>query len=71
MEGTVCWEKVERIGVRFASISPERKTELQEWLARKLEERIPDAVAETFNNRVGGRANRPAGLYNFEAAVAL
>ena len=72
MEGTVCWEKVERIGVRFASISPERKNELQEWLARKLEEQIPNAVAETFNNRVGGgKGNRPAGVHNLGAAVAL
>ncbi|MFZ3341050.1 MAG: PilZ domain-containing protein [Terriglobales bacterium] len=72
MEATVCWEKVERIGVRFASISPERKTELQEWLARKLEEQIPDALAETFNSRMGNnRTNCPAGLHNCEPAVAL
>jgi hypothetical protein len=71
IEGTVCWEKVERIGVHFASISPDRKTDLQEWLARKLEENIPDALAETFNNHGshnhGSHAgNRPAGPHNFD-----
>jgi CheY-like chemotaxis protein len=71
MEGTVCWGKVETIGVSFASISPERKTELQEWLARKLEEQIPDELAETFNGRgSGARADRPAGPHNFAPAVA-
>jgi len=71
MEGTVCWEKTERIGVRFASISTERKTELQEWLARKLEEQIPDAIAETFNNSgTGSLANRPAVSHHCVPAVA-
>jgi DNA-binding response OmpR family regulator len=71
MEGMVCWGKVETIGVRFASISPERKTDLQEWLARKLEEQIPDAVAETFGSHAdSSRANRPTGLHNCEPAVA-
>ena len=71
MEGTVCWVKVEGIGVRFASISPERKTELQEWLARKLEEQIPEAVAESFNiPAVRSGADRPAGLHNLEPVVA-
>jgi DNA-binding response OmpR family regulator len=71
MEGTVCWGKVERIGVRFASISPERKTDLQEWLARKLEEQIPDAVAETFKSHAGsGKANGPAVPHNCEPAIA-
>ena len=71
IEGTVCWGRVERIGVSFASISPERKTELQEWLARKLEEQIPDELAETFNGRASGaRANRAAPVHNLEPAVA-
>jgi len=72
MEGTVCWGKVERIGVRFASLSTSRKTELQEWLARKLEEQIPGEVAESFNNSSGSnKASRPVGLYHYEPAVAL
>lgn len=60
--GTICWGKVERLGVRITSISPEQKSELQEWLARKLEEQIPGDVAETFQCRSG--ISRPTSLYN-------
>lgn len=69
--GTICWGKVERFGVRITTISPERKSELQEWLARKLEEQMPGDVAETFQYRTcRSGVNRPTGLYNCEPAVA-
>jgi hypothetical protein len=47
-ESRVCWLKTGRLGVRFASISHEHKSELQDWLSRKLEEMLPECVAGQF-----------------------
>ncbi|MGA9353763.1 MAG: PilZ domain-containing protein [Terriglobales bacterium] len=47
-ESTVCWGKKSQLGIRFLSLPEERKSELQSWLARKLEETLPDGVAEKF-----------------------
>jgi hypothetical protein len=47
-ESTICWLKTGHLGVRFVSLSPERKSELQEWLARKLEEELPESIALQF-----------------------
>ena len=47
-ESTICWLKTSHLGVRFVSLSPERKSELQEWLSRKLEEALPEFVARKF-----------------------
>jgi hypothetical protein len=48
VESRICWLKADRLGVRFMSLSREHKSELQEWLARKLEEGLPDSVAQQF-----------------------
>jgi CheY-like chemotaxis protein len=48
MESKICWLKTGRLGVRFVSLSPERKSELQGWLSRKLEESLPESVACQF-----------------------
>jgi hypothetical protein len=47
-ESTICWLKTGHLGVRFVSVSPERKSELQEWLSRKLEEALPESIARQF-----------------------
>jgi hypothetical protein len=47
-KSTVCWLKSGNLGVRFVSLSSERKSELQSWLSRKLEEGLPDFVAQQF-----------------------
>jgi hypothetical protein len=47
-ESTVCWLKTGYLGVRFVSLSAERKSELQEWLSRKLEEALPEFIARQF-----------------------
>jgi CheY-like chemotaxis protein len=44
----ICWLKPGQLGVRFTSLSPERKSELQEWLSRKLEESLPEFVVRQF-----------------------
>jgi len=48
VESKVCWWKTGHLGVRFVSFSPERKSELQDWLSQKLEEMLPEFVAEKF-----------------------
>ena len=47
-ESTICWLKTGHLGIRFVSLSPERKSELQEWLSRKLEEALPESIARQF-----------------------
>jgi hypothetical protein len=32
-EAEICWLKTGHLGVRFVSLSPDRKSDLQEWLA--------------------------------------
>ena len=47
-ESTICWLKTGSLGVRLVSLSPEDKSELQEWLSRKLEAALPESVARQF-----------------------
>jgi CheY-like chemotaxis protein len=47
-ESTICWLKTGRLGVSFVTLSPECKSELQAWLSRKLEEALPEFVADKF-----------------------
>jgi CheY-like chemotaxis protein len=47
-ESKICWLKAGQFGVRFVSLPPERKSELQEWLSRKLEETLPESIACQF-----------------------
>lgn len=51
IESTVRWWTTGRSGIRFVSISEECQYELQEWLAKKLEELLPPFVAEKFRDR--------------------
>jgi hypothetical protein len=52
-ESKICWLKTERRGVRFVALSSEHKSELQEWLSRKLEEELPEFVADKFRKAEG------------------
>jgi diguanylate cyclase (GGDEF)-like protein/PAS domain S-box-containing protein len=47
-ESTICWSKTGHSGVRFLSISDEQKSELQAWLSQKLEQTLPEGVADQF-----------------------
>jgi c-di-GMP-binding flagellar brake protein YcgR len=47
-DSTICWLKTGHIGLRFVSLSQECKSELQGWLSRKLEEMLPEVVAQQF-----------------------
>jgi hypothetical protein len=47
-KSTICWLKTGHFGVRFVSLPLERKSELQQWLSRKLEEKLPASIARQF-----------------------
>jgi ActR/RegA family two-component response regulator len=47
-ESTVCWSKEGYLGFQFSALPPELASELQEWLARRLEESLPASVADKF-----------------------
>jgi hypothetical protein len=47
-ESKISWLKTGHLGIRFVSFSQGHKSELQGWLSRKLEETLPDSVAENF-----------------------
>jgi ActR/RegA family two-component response regulator len=49
-EAAVCWSKESYLGLQFTSLSPHLASELQEWLARRLEQSLPPSVAEKFRN---------------------
>jgi ActR/RegA family two-component response regulator len=45
----ICWSDEQgRVGLQFASRSGEWKSELQEWLLQRLEDSLPESVAEKF-----------------------
>ena len=48
-KSTICWSKTGHLGVRFVSISDDHKSELQTWLSQKLEQTLPEFVAEQFH----------------------
>jgi CheY-like chemotaxis protein len=47
-ESEICWLKSGQFGIRFVSLPQERKSELQQWLSRKLEEALPESIARQF-----------------------
>jgi hypothetical protein len=52
IESEVCWfDEKGRAGLRSLLISSEQKSALQEWLAAKLEEDLPEAVASQFRKK--------------------
>jgi len=47
-ESTICWWKTGHLGVRFVSFAQGDKSVLQDWLAQRLEEMLPEFVAGKF-----------------------
>ena len=48
-QSEVCWcDEKGRAGLRFLAPSSEQRSELKEWLARRLEESLPESVALKF-----------------------
>lgn len=50
VEATVCWSKEGYLGFQFTSLASKLASELQEWLARRLEETFPESVTDKFRN---------------------
>jgi CheY-like chemotaxis protein len=45
----VCWSNPNgQAGLCFLSVAPEDQSELQNWLARRLEQQLPESVAQRF-----------------------
>ena len=53
-ESTICWSKTGHLGVRFVSIADDRNSELQAWLSQKLEQMLPEFVADQFRKAERG-----------------
>jgi ActR/RegA family two-component response regulator len=47
-ESTVRWWERDHLGLQFLALFSEQKSELQEWLSRRLEQNLPESVAERF-----------------------
>jgi DNA-binding response OmpR family regulator len=45
-----CWQEGNCVGLQFVSLPPQQKSELQEWLSCRLEEQLPQPVAQKFQN---------------------
>lgn len=53
VEATTCWWRTGHLGIRFLSLPPHHKSELQGWLAQKLEGLLPEFVAGKFRKAEG------------------
>ena len=47
-ESEICGLKAGQFGVRFVSLPQKRKSDLQDWLSRKLEETLPESIVHQF-----------------------
>ncbi len=47
-ESTIRWSKTGHLGVRFVSMADDHNSELQAWLSHKLEQILPEFVADQF-----------------------
>src|ERR1039458_23357 len=50
VEAAICWCKKTYLGLQFTSLSPHLTSELQEWLLCRLEETLPESIADKFRN---------------------
>ena len=46
----ICWCKETSLGLQFISLLPHLASELQEWLLRRLEESLPESLADRFRS---------------------
>jgi ActR/RegA family two-component response regulator len=50
VEAKICWCREGIVGLQFTALSLKQTSELQEWLAHRLEESFPEYVAAKFRN---------------------
>jgi ActR/RegA family two-component response regulator len=55
---TICWCKKSYLGLQFSSISARLSSVLQEWLLHRLEESLPESIAQKFRNLEKAATNR-------------
>lgn len=52
-DATVCWsDENGTVGLQFKKLPPSQMSELQDWLARRLDESLPKSVVALFRNVV-------------------
>ena len=49
-QATTCWCEDRYVGLQFVSLAPQLESDLQQWLSIKLEESLPQSVADKFRN---------------------
>jgi ActR/RegA family two-component response regulator len=54
VKAAICWCRDGYVGLQFISLSTELKTMLQDWLSRRLEQTLPESVANKFRTLVLG-----------------
>lgn len=53
LQASTSWsDEYGRVGLQFASAEGEWKSELQEWLSQRLEDSLPESVAEKFRRTI-------------------
>jgi hypothetical protein len=56
VQSFICWSDQQgRVGLQFASPSGEWQPELQDWLSQRLEESLPESVAEKFRRTISSK----------------
>ena len=55
---TICWCKESYLGLQISSVPPRLTSVLQEWLLQRLEESLPESVAQRFRKIESTPANR-------------
>jgi hypothetical protein len=53
VDATICWCNETYLGLQFTSLTPDLTSELQEWLSRRLEQSLPQSVADKFRKSDG------------------
>jgi len=53
VDATICWCNETYLGLQFTSLSSDLTSELQEWLSRRLEQSLPQSVADKFRKNDG------------------
>ena len=53
VDATICWSNETYLGLQFTSLTPDLTSELQEWLSRRLEQSLPQSVADKFRKNDG------------------
>jgi len=52
VKAAICWCQDGHVGLQFISLATELKTKVQDWLSRRLEQTLPESVANKFRTLI-------------------